>query len=164
MLMRRYGDAVYRYCRHMIGDAARADDVHQQVFIEAYRDIGRYAGRSSLRTWVFGITRHRCLDAMKGERRWVDRYKQDEPVDSADPRPSASEAIDDKQLTDALARCLDTLAPATRMAVLLRFQEGFTFEEMAAICRERAGTLQQRVARAMPVLRACVEQRTGGRL
>jgi DNA-directed RNA polymerase specialized sigma24 family protein len=47
---------------------------------------------------------------------------------------------------------------------LLRFQEGFTFEEMSRMSEERAGTLQQRVARAMPVLRACIEKRTGGEL
>src|SRR5687767_9956441 len=64
--MQTYGDAVYRYCRQMIKDATRADDVHQQVFIEAYRDLGRFAGRSSVRTWLFGIARHRCLDALKG--------------------------------------------------------------------------------------------------
>jgi RNA polymerase sigma-70 factor (ECF subfamily) len=50
------------------------------------------------------------------------------------------------------------------MAVLLRYQEGFSFEEMGRICRERPGTLQQRVARALPVLRACIEKRTGGRV
>lgn len=164
LLMQRYGHAVYRYCRQMIGDAARADDVHQQVFVAAYQDLARYAGRSSLRSWLFGIARHRCLDAVKGDRRWTDRYKQTTSAEPADPAPTAEVALDDERLTAALARCLDTLAPATRMAVLLRYQEGFSYEEMARICRERAGTLQQRVARAMPVLRACVEARTGGRL
>lgn len=163
-LMKLYGQPVYRYCRQMLGDAARADDVHQQVFIEAYRDLPGFAGRSSLRTWVFGIARHRCLDALKSDRRWNDRYKQDEPGDPPDAAPAAGARIDDARLVDALAQCIDTLAPATRMVVLLRYQEGFTFEQMADICRERAGTLQQRVARAMPVLRACIEQRTGGQL
>lgn len=163
-LMKLYGQPVYRYCRQMLGDAARADDVHQQVFIEAYRDLPGFQGRSSLRTWVFGIARHRCLDALKGDRRWNERYKQDEPGDPPDTAPAAGVRIDDERLAAALAECIDTLAPATRMVVLLRYQEGFTFEQMADICRERAGTLQQRVARAMPVLRACIEQRTGGQL
>ena len=48
-------------------------------------------------------------------------------------------------------------------AVVLRYQHGFTFEEMAVICNEKPGTLQARVSRALPLLRACVE-RTGGRL
>jgi RNA polymerase sigma-70 factor (ECF subfamily) len=162
--MRAYGAAVYRYCRLMIGDATRADDVHQQVFVEAHRDLQRYAGRSSLKSWVFGIARHRCLDAIKSDRRWTDRHEPESPNEHVDPTPLAGDAIDDARLVDALARCLDTLAPATRMAVLLRYQEGFSFEEMGRICRERAGTLQQRVARALPVLRACIEKRTGGRV
>jgi DNA-directed RNA polymerase specialized sigma24 family protein len=48
--------------------------------------------------------------------------------------------------------------------VLLRFQQGLSFEEMSAICREKPGTLQARVARALPVLRDCIEMRTGGRV
>jgi DNA-directed RNA polymerase specialized sigma24 family protein len=52
------------------------------------------------------------------------------------------------------------LAEAARTAVLLHYQQGFTFEEMAVICGEKPGTLQARVARALKALRACVEART----
>src|SRR5262249_39612715 len=61
-LMQRHGRAVYRYCRIALGDAVLADDVHQQVFIEAFRDLPGFAGRSTLRTWLLGIARHRVLD------------------------------------------------------------------------------------------------------
>src|SRR6185436_18132937 len=53
LLMARHGGAVYRYCREELRDAALADDVQQQVFIEAFRDLGRFRGGSSLRTWLF---------------------------------------------------------------------------------------------------------------
>jgi DNA-directed RNA polymerase specialized sigma24 family protein len=43
--------------------------------------------------------------------------------------------------------------------VLLRYQQGFSFDEMAAICRERPATLRARVARALPVMRASIEAR-----
>jgi RNA polymerase sigma-70 factor (ECF subfamily) len=59
-------------------------------------------------------------------------------------------------------QCLQKLAPHVLTAVLLRFQQGFTFEEMAAICDEKPGTLQAQVAGALPVLRRCIEARTGG--
>jgi RNA polymerase sigma factor (sigma-70 family) len=162
--MQHYGDAVYRYCRQMVKDASRADDVHQQVFIEAYRDLRTFAGRSSVRSWLFGIARHRCLDAVKGDRRYVDRYKRDAPGDTPDPARPPDTAIDDARLIAALTACLEQLAPAVRTAVLLRFQQGFSFEEMSRMSDERAGTLQQRVARALPVLRECIESRTGGTL
>src|SRR5262245_14618748 len=67
-LMRRHGVAVYRYCREELHDRTLADDVHQQIFIQAYRDLMRFAGRSTLRTWLFAIARHRVLDAAKSRR------------------------------------------------------------------------------------------------
>ena len=161
LLMQRYGTAIYRFCREALRDAALADDVHQQVFVQAFRDLGRFGGRSTVRTWLFAIARHRCLDAAKGRRRWSDRFEQEER-DLEDPRPSAGERLDDARIRDALGACLDELGEHVRTAVLLRYQQGFSFEDMATVCREKAGTLQARVARALPVLRACIEARTGG--
>jgi DNA-directed RNA polymerase specialized sigma24 family protein len=47
---------------------------------------------------------------------------------------------------------------------VLRYQQGFTFDELGAIFGEKPGTLQARVMRALPVLRACIEARTGGKV
>jgi RNA polymerase sigma-70 factor (ECF subfamily) len=60
-----------------------------------------------------------------------------------------------------LARCLELLEARSRAAVLLRFQEEMTYPEMASVCEEDVSTLQKRVARALPVLRACIEARMG---
>lgn len=161
ILMQRYGASVYRFCREALRDPTLAADVHQQVFVEAYRDLRRFAGRSTVRTWLFAIARHRCLDAAKGRKRWTARFKN-ESEDVPDPRPSAGERLDDERLREALRACLDQLGEHIRTAVLLRFQQGFSFDDMATVCRDKPGTLQARVARALPVLRACIEQRTGG--
>ena len=62
-----------------------------------------------------------------------------------------------------LAECLQKLQPAARQAVVLRYQEELSYDEAAAVSGVRVGTLQQRVARALPVLRKCVEARMSGR-
>jgi RNA polymerase sigma-70 factor (ECF subfamily) len=162
LIMRRYGDAVFRYCCELIRDEAVAEDVHQQVFVEAYRDLPRFQQRSHLRTWLLGIARHRCLDAVKTGRRWQNRYKNDTPADVTDDTPPPADDIDQRRMIDALQHCLGELAPSSRSAVLLRFRESLSYEEMASLSTEKAGTLQQRVARSMPVLRKCVERRIGG--
>jgi RNA polymerase sigma factor (sigma-70 family) len=162
ILMQRHGTAVYRFCREMLRDAALADDVHQQVFVEAFRDLERFRGQSSLRTWLYSIARHRCLDAVKGRRRYTNRFKNEAGDEFADPLPSAGERIDDVRLRDALGACLDELGEHVRTAVLLRYQNDFSYEDMATVCREKAGTLQARVVRALPLLRRCIEARTGG--
>jgi RNA polymerase sigma factor (sigma-70 family) len=162
LLMQRHGDAVYRFVRNALRDDARADDVHQRIFIEAYRDLPRFGGRSSLRTWLFAIARYRVIDAAKVRTREEGRASGDDGADAPDLRPSPGEQIDDARLRRALAGCLDQLGEHIRTAVLLRYQQGFSFEEMGEIMREKAGTLQARVARALPVLRACIEAAAGG--
>lgn len=160
-LMRRHGRAVYRYCRTALGDAVLADDIHQQVFIEAFRDLPGFAGRSTLRTWLFGIARHRVLDAAKRRRRARAYLDAASSADLPDPRPSPGEGLDDAQLQAALVDCLAALDEPIRAAVLLRYQQGLTYEEMAEICGEKAGTLQARVSRALRKLRDRLEgQRT----
>ena len=158
-LMKRHGDAVYRYCREALRDDALADDVHQQVFIEAFRDLPRFAGRSPMRIWLFAIAHHRVLDAVKKRRRAQDRFDDLEADDPPDPGPSAVDRIDDAQLYEALVASVAELDEPSRTALLLRYQQGFTFEDMADICGEKAGTLHARVTRTLPRLRRAIEAR-----
>jgi RNA polymerase sigma-70 factor, ECF subfamily len=164
ILMDRYGSQLYRYCREALRDEALADDVHQRVFIEAHRDLPTFAGRSSMRTWLFAIARHRILDATKSRRRAQAHLEDDDGEDIPDPRPTPDQRIDDARIREALVNCLDQLGEHVRSAILLRYQQGFSFEEMAGICEDKAGTLQARVTRALPKLRTCIEMKTGGSL
>ncbi len=161
LLMSRHGRAVYRYCREELHDTVLADDVHQQIFIEAHRDLARFRGRSTLRSWLFGIARHRVLDAAKSRRRAEAHIEEDDTADAPDPRPLPCEQLDRARLEHALAHCLGGLGAHVRSTLLLRYQQGLSFEEMAEVCSEKPGTLQARVTRALPVLRACIEARTG---
>jgi RNA polymerase sigma-70 factor, ECF subfamily len=164
LLMTRYGDQVLRYAVAVIGDAEQAEEVRQQVFVEVYRDLPTFAGRAPVRGWLFTIVRHRCLDMTKSSRRWGLRYKNERTPESEidDARPG--DQIDVRRMAQMLEYCLLKLAPAAREAVLLRYQQELSYDEAAVVTGERPGTLQQRVARALPQLRRCVEaqMRAGG--
>jgi len=159
LLMERYGDRVYRFAHAMTRDAAAAEDVRQQVFIEAYRDFSRFERRALLRTWLFGIVRHRCLDAAKIQRRWWRRFKNDPPEDPEAEPPD----LDRGRLARLLVSCLAKLQPRSREAVVMRYVEELAYEEAAVITGELAGTIQQRVGRALPVLRRCVDTKLRAR-
>lgn len=157
-LMRIHGTPLYRFCRQMVADPDLALDVHQTTFLQAFEGLARFGGRSSFRAWLYGIARHRCLDAIKIARRREKRFAlPGELPEKPAPVKEADVSLGERARTEALRRCLGDLAPHVRDAILLRFQEGFSYEQMARMLRERAPTLQARVARAMPVLRRCLE-------
>src|SRR5262245_45795874 len=150
LLMERFGDDVYRYCRYMLGAQDLADDVHQRVFIEAHRDLDRLRTHNHPRAWLLRIAHHRCLDELKWHRRWRRRFVM---VPQVPDVPAARDPLARRAPGQSLA----PLTPRERTAVLLRHQEGLTYEEMAGICGEKPATLQARVARAMTRLRAWME-------
>lgn len=158
LLIRAHSRAILRYCRRTLRCRALADDVHQCVFIEAFEELGSFTLRSTFRSWLHSIAYHRCLDAMKSRRRSSLRFiVSDDPIDDTDPDPSTEDRLVARSMSEALEQCLTELPPLVRTAVLLRHQEGLTYEEMSRICKERPTTLQARVARALPLLRRSLD-------
>jgi RNA polymerase sigma-70 factor (ECF subfamily) len=166
LLMQRHGPGIYRYCREALADPALAEDVQQMVFIEAYRDLPRFAGHSSVRTWLFAIARHRVLDAAKSRRAQAqriggEREERSELHELPDPQPSPADSIHDQQLRQALIASVGTLDDRSREAVLLRYQHGFSFQEIAEMVGEKPGAIHARVMRSLPKLRRAIESRVG---
>src|SRR5262245_32945029 len=127
LVMKRHGRSLYRYCREQLRDAALADDVLQQVLVSAYHGLAQFKGQSTLRTWLFGIARHRVLDAARPLVRFRACVDEDEAAEVCDPRPWPDEALDEQRLHQAVREALDELDELTRTAVLLRYQQGFSF-------------------------------------
>jgi RNA polymerase sigma-70 factor (ECF subfamily) len=166
LLMDRHGDDIHRYAVSMTRDPQLAEEIRQQVFVEAYRDLGHVSDVSAFGVWIFGIARHRCIDAVNARKKWYQRYKNDAP-DEIEPADSAPDHPIDRDLDRArmgriLSRCLHKLARAAREAVVLRYVQSLPYDEVATIVGDRAGTVQRRVARALPVLRKCVEANLHG--
>jgi RNA polymerase sigma-70 factor (ECF subfamily) len=158
-LMQRHGTAIYRYCCEQLRDPVLAADVQQQVFIAAFRDLPQFCGRGTLRSWLFRIAYHRAIDAARARARSPACGSVSEAAELADPRLAPDEACDDQRLHAALVAEIEELPEPLRSLILLRFQLGMSFEEMARIFGEKPGTLSIRVLRAMPGLRERIEAR-----
>ena len=160
-LMDAHGTAVFGFCMRVVRDRAFAEDVVQQVFLEAYRGLDGFEWRSSPLAWLFGIASHRCLDALKTQqRRWnLIESNEQAVLDFEDPGAGPIDHVDRVRLSAALEGCLRRLSPDVRATVLLRFQTESTYEELAVPLAASADTLQVRVARALPKLRRCLEKK-----
>ena len=158
-LMRAHGDAVYTYCARVLKDQTLAADVLQQVFEQAFRDLATLRQGRRARASLFGIAYHPCLDALKMRRRSAKRLAEepDDMEETASDERLVSERVEAKELMVALDDCVRNLPETGRVAILLRFQEGMTYELMGTTCGEKPATLAARVARALPLLRRCLE-------
>ena len=153
VLMQTYGNDIYRFCRSMLNNSADAQDVLQTVFIQAFNGFSKFRGNSNFRTWLYSIARNRCLDHIKKNRRLNQRVRF---VDEL-PEQVVQEDAYDPFMSKIIRQCLAKLSAKVRTAILLRFQSGHSYEEAAIVVQEKAGTLQARVARALPTLRRCIE-------
>ncbi|MGH2900365.1 MAG: RNA polymerase sigma factor [Solirubrobacteraceae bacterium] len=157
-----YDAVILARCVEILRDQTRAEDVAQQVVLEACRDLDRFERRSSLHTWLRRIAKHRCLDELK-KRRSAAKYVETEGdvvVDAADGGPGPEARLDDAKLRAALEECLQELPAATAETVRLRFQdEDLSYEEMALVMNTQASTLNQRVIRALKALEECLARK-----
>lgn len=156
-LMDEHGAAVYNFCSRFLVDRVLAQDVLQQVFLHAYRDIDRFQGRSSLRTWLLRIATHRCQDALKSRTRQRVAYDPDAIGGAIDPGRIPVEHVEQSRLLEALEECLQELPDDVRATVVLRFRSGISYQEMSGSLDATAQALQARVARALPTLKRCLE-------
>ena len=152
---------VFGYCVRLLRDRELAEDVAQQVFTEAHRDLDRFRGESTLRTWLVGIAHHRCGDAIKSRTRRNFRIELDPDAvtDHVDPASAPTDRLDQARQAAALESCLEELSDDIRETVLLRFMSDMTYEEMSGLLGRKADTLCVRVARALPFLKRCLERK-----
>jgi len=158
VLMEAYGTQLFAVCARFLSDRALAEDVHQTCFVQAYQSLHRVLERESIAAWLMAIARNRCLDALKihrRRRRWQVPHATLPEVH--DVRSSAEDDVHRSSLVHRLRHALDVLSTEARRAVELRYGEMLSYEEMSELCGARPGTLQMRVARAMPVLRRSLE-------
>jgi len=119
------------YANGILHDIERARDVVQDTFIRlCQQDVGKV--RDGLKTWLFTVCRNRALDVLRKERRAV-------PVDDEElgrmPSPGASPArqADRQERMDELMHCLGRLTENQREVILLKFQQGMSYQEISKV-------------------------------
>ena len=153
---------VYNLAVRLLGDAEEARDLSQEVFLLVYRTLGRFQGRSSLRTWIYRIVVNQC----RNRQRWWRRRKRERSCPLEDVTPAdevrMAEAAQATTPFDDLARreraqrvqaALGRLSFDHRAILLLREVEGLSGEEIAAALGIPEGTVKSRLARARDGLR-----------
>lgn len=152
-LVRRHVNLVYSAAlRRVDGDAHRAADVAQAVFIALAHDAAALSQHRVLTGWLYTATRNAALNALRAERRR--RTHEQEATIMHELTGSAGTAEDWDKLRPVLDRAMDELGDADRSAVLLRFFEQRSFAEIGATLDVSEDAARMRTERALDKLRA----------
>ncbi|MEL6608823.1 MAG: RNA polymerase sigma factor [Pseudomonadota bacterium] len=134
-------------------DRSEVDDVVQDAMLDVWRSASAFAGRSSVKTWVYTIARNKLIDRQR-KGRGVSYV--DEVPDVADTDPDPECALAASQEAGRVRACLDGLSPPQRSVIRLAFFEDLTYGEIAEVEAVPVGTIKTRVYHAKQLLLRCL--------
>jgi RNA polymerase sigma-70 factor (ECF subfamily) len=154
----RYSPILLGLAKRILGSAADAEELLQEVFLHVWNQAGKYdAGRSSVSTWLTLVTRSRAIDRLR-TRKVVERTHESSAL--ADPRDHASpegvETVFIRERRERVQREMESLPPEQRQVLEMAFYEGLSQTEIAAKAGLPLGTVKTRTLLAMKKLRAAL--------
>ncbi len=146
-LIAKYQTMVYRTAWRMLGDAAEAEDISQEVFLKLHSRLAEFENQPNPAGWLYRVTVNLSLDRIRRRR----PTEEPEHLISHADSPEFS-AIKQQQL-DKLARLLQRLSPQERAALILRDLEGLNSREVGEILNVSEETVRSAIFRAKEKLR-----------
>ncbi|HUA23878.1 MAG TPA: sigma-70 family RNA polymerase sigma factor [Steroidobacteraceae bacterium] len=154
-LLRRYEGKVYRLCCALLRDRTQAEDAAQESLLRVWKALDRYDERASLSSWIYAITRNRCLTALEKRR----------PMDSLDDLaeeaelglPATGEPCDGR--AKQLLSLVELLPERLRRALVLYYYEERSVSEVALMLGCPEGTVKTALFRARAALAEMLKRR-----
>jgi RNA polymerase sigma-70 factor, ECF subfamily len=158
-----HGRALFRLAFRMTGNEQDAEDVVQESFLRAYRQLGRFDERASFGTWLYRIAANCSLDLVRSKKRRSEHIAHPDP-DMDDPvvtlpsnDPSPERVTLSSEVRERVAEAMNELSATERTAFVLRHFEGMCIEEVSRVLECQPGAAKHSVFRAVQKLRRALE-------
>jgi RNA polymerase sigma-70 factor (ECF subfamily) len=133
----------------MCGDVQLAEDMAQEAFIRAWKNLHSYKPISPFKNWLYRIATNAALDEIRRERETV--TLESVQLSSSEPSPEAS--FTQKEVDKRVQQAILELPPASRAVLVLREYQGFSYKEIAEALGIPMGTVMSRLNYARTTLR-----------
>jgi RNA polymerase sigma-70 factor (ECF subfamily) len=150
-LFEKYKDTVYSIALRYSGDPAAAQDIAQDTFLKLFSAIGSFRGDSNFDSWLYRMVVNSCFDQRRKTRRLTPLLDEVLSI-LRTPDVSVLEEVLRSEMSAQVRTVVDSLAPDHRMVVVLRYTQGLSYDEIAAILGCAPGTIASRLNRAHKVL------------
>jgi RNA polymerase sigma-70 factor, ECF subfamily len=148
-LVRRYRNDVFALALYFVHNREEAWDLSQEVFIKAHRALRHFRGDAAFKTWLLRITANQCKDYFKKRRLATLPFTGSmEAQLTVATAAQPEQALEAKELGEAIQRAVDELPIKHRTAFLLREFEGLSYEQMACVMHCNIGTVMSRLHHA----------------
>ncbi len=153
-LVEAYQQPVYNLAYRMLGDGAEAEDVAQEAFLRAYRNLSSYDPERSFKTWLLSIASNYCIDRLRRRRlAWlsIDDPLPPHPALSSDA-PDPEETAIQGERASLVQRLLEQLPQDYRLVVVLRYWYDYSYTEIAEMTDSTESAVKSRLFRARRAL------------
>jgi RNA polymerase sigma-70 factor, ECF subfamily len=169
-LVDQHAKAVFRLAYRMTGNESDAEDMVQETFLRAWKQIAKFDGRANFGTWLHRICANCTLDHLRARQRRQELQpayqageEQTDPVTLvASDGPSPERIAMSAQVSAILGPALDELSAMERAAFILRHYEGMGIEEISVALGVQQGAAKHSVFRAVQKLRRALEPAVAG--
>lgn len=153
----RYAPLVYGVVRQVLRDPAQAEEVTQEVFLEAWRTASRFdPARGSARSWLLTMARRRGIDRVRSAQAAGDRDVRAAVATVTPDFDHVSEAVEVRLEREQVRRCLDGLTVVQRQSIDLAFYRGYSHREVSDLLAVPLGTVKTRLRDGLIRLRDCL--------
>ncbi|MGP9813990.1 sigma-70 family RNA polymerase sigma factor [Rhodopseudomonas sp. NSM] len=142
-LYSRHNVRVYRFILRMVRDAAAAEDLVSQVFLDVWRTARQFEGRAQVSTWLLSIARFKALTALR--QRQHEDIDQDDVLEIPDSADTPEAALDRSRTSDILRTCIAKLSPAHREIIHLVYYHEKSVEEVGRLIGIPQSTVKTRM-------------------
>jgi RNA polymerase sigma-70 factor (ECF subfamily) len=162
-LVDRHSRAIFGLAYRMTGNEQDAEDVVQETFLRAYRQIHRFERRSSFKTWLYRIAVNCSTDLLRQRPRAAMATVAEEPADErsgqtlAAEAPSADQVVFGTEVQRKVTSVLGELSHAERAAFILRHYEGRSIDEIGRTLGLRTSATKHSIFRAVQKMRRALE-------
>jgi len=155
----RLGTVVYGAALRVLGDAAAAQDVAQDVFVELWGHPGRYdPAAGSLRTYLAVLARHRAVDLIRGELRRIARQERNHRLSPGQPQALPGDEVVAAEAASLVRAAVGLLPESQRQVVELAYFGGLSYREVAVAAGIPEGTAKSRLRLALAKLETVLDR------
>jgi RNA polymerase sigma-70 factor, ECF subfamily len=151
VIVERHRRSIYQLCYRFVGNHEDARDLSQDIFLRAYRGLGKFRGGSALSTWLYRIGVNLCLNRVSRKTSPIESIDDQQPIDTR------SESAPDRLLREErgvrVRKAIAMLPPKQRATLILRMYHELSHEEIAGVLGSSVGAVKANFFHALGNLR-----------